>query len=147
MIQGYDLIPSGPLSFIVDPCATDRDIDLTMYESDQGMNITAPTDSVQGVSLTEQANLTDPLVSTDSTWTSIGDPGGDVEPLGSTWMSIAIMANPLAPTHWLQQIQPGRPLAILADPLNPLDHLYHGAGIQYTHGTRYIILTGTLLCV
>ena len=114
---GYDLIPSGPLSFIVDPCATDQDIDLTMYKSDQDMNITAPTDSVQDVSLTEQANLTDPLVSTDSTWTSIvdpgadalastdstwtsiGDPGGDVEPLGSTWMSIAIMANPLAPTH------------------------------------------------
>ena len=42
---GYDLIPPGPLvsSYVVDPCGMDQDIDLTIYESDQEMNTTAPT--------------------------------------------------------------------------------------------------------
>ena len=45
---GYDLIPPGPLmpSSMVDPCATDQDIDLTIYDSDQEMDTTGNAQQV-----------------------------------------------------------------------------------------------------
>ena len=61
---GYDLIPPGPLvsSYVVDPCGMGQDIDLTIYESDQDMDTTAPTTNLQGVDPTEQPICDDFMV-------------------------------------------------------------------------------------